>query len=115
MNDTSEIKIVDLNIGIGKRLRELRESKEWSQKNFIKKPEQKGITITDSTYSRYECGQTPIPAPYLKVFCDYFSVTTDYLINNIEKEKISPDKEITKILNLFTADEKKLYAVLWQT
>lgn len=100
--------IQPLNEDIGERLKNLRISKGLSQVRFIAElAEKQKFTIKKSTYSRYEYGETPIPVSSLKVFCDYFGVTTDYLINGTEKEKISPDKEITKILNLFTADEKK--------
>lgn len=94
----------DMNIEIGKRLQGLREKKNLSQASFIKEMELRGIDITRSTYSRYECGGTPIPLFYVKEFCDYFGVTTDYFINGTE---IVPDKQITQALNLTTPEEKK--------
>jgi len=95
----------DLNMEIGTRLQGLRDKKSLSQTVFIKQMELRGVVITKSTYSRYECGDTSIPLPYVKEFCDYFGVTTDYLINGTEE--ISPDKKITKALKLLTAEEKK--------
>jgi len=94
----------NLNIEIGNRLRELREEKSSSQADFIRKMELKNVLLTKSQYSRYESGETSIPVPYLKAFCDYFNVTTDYLINGTQ---ILPDKEITGAINLLTSGEKK--------
>lgn len=97
-------KTQDLNREIGERLQYLREKKNLSQATFIKKLELKGFEITKSTYSRYECGDTAIPLIYVKEFCNYFGVNTDYLINGTE---ISPDKQMAKIINLTTTEEKK--------
>lgn len=58
----------DMNIEIGKRLQGLREKKNLSQASFIKEMELRDIDIARSTYSRYECGGTPIPLFYVKEF-----------------------------------------------
>lgn len=100
----------NLNMEVGERLRGLRENKRLSQTNFIKEMEFRGLEISKSTYSRYECGDIAIPLPCAKEFCDYFGVETDYLINGIE---ISPDKQMAKIINLYTPEEiKTIYRFL---
>lgn len=99
----------NLNIEIGNRLNALRQNRKLSQERFITElAENNVLIITKSAYSRYECGETPIPVSSLKAFCDYFNVTTDYLICGTEKEKMPPDEGITKVLKLFSSKDKDI-------
>lgn len=106
MDTSLKAKINELNIEIGNRLKMLRESKGLSQVKLIAELADYVPALTDSSYSRYECGETSITPYHLDVFCDYFNVTVDYLVNGTEKTP--PDEGITKILNLLTPEQKKV-------
>lgn len=103
MNEKTEAK--QLNIEIGDRLRELRIKANLSQAKFITKMQCMGYYLTVSTYSRYECGDSAIPISYIRVFCDYYHVTADYLITG---EQTLEDQKISKMLHLLTKENKQL-------
>lgn len=98
------MKLEKLNMEIGERLRGLRKKKGLSQTAFCKKMQLQGINISKNKCSRYETGTTAIPIDYVIAFCNYFNVTTDYLIKG---EEISVDKRITRFLNLSNQNDRK--------
>lgn len=95
----------DLNVKIGERLRELREKANLSQAKFIKVMQCQGIDISTSTYSRYEYGESEIPIFFINVFCKYYHVSPDYLINGVEP---TSDRKIMQMLSLLNKNEKNM-------
>lgn len=92
-----------LNEIIGKRLKDLRKGKQMTQQRISME-----LSISNSTYNRYETGKSEIPLDRIVELSKFFDVTLDYLLMGIEKEKeISPDKKIAKALNLITPKEKR--------
>ncbi|WP_298022648.1 helix-turn-helix domain-containing protein [uncultured Dysosmobacter sp.] len=62
-----------------KRLRELREDKDLSQKEVA------GLLgIDQRVYSNYETGKREIPSRYLSVLADYYNVSVDYIIGRVD-------------------------------
>jgi len=57
------------------RLRDLREDRDLLQRDIAKI-----LGITQTVYSRYERGATDIPTRHLVVLCDFFNVSSDYLL-----------------------------------
>lgn len=64
-----------------KRIRELREEKDMSQK-------QMGVILSCSQriYSNYERGDVDIPTDILIKLADYHQVSVDYLLNRTKKK-----------------------------
>ncbi len=62
-----------------KRLRELREDKDLSQKEVA------GLLgIDQRVYSNYETGKREIPSRYLFVLADYYDVSVDYIMGRVD-------------------------------
>lgn len=61
--------------GFGEKIKELREEKGLSQMNLSKQ-----IDITQSAIARYELELTEPRASDIKKICEFFNVTSDYLI-----------------------------------
>ncbi len=58
-----------------KRIRDLREDKDFSQKQLADM-----LNISQSTYSRYENGFLDIPSEILITLSRIYGVTTDYIL-----------------------------------
>lgn len=58
-----------------KRIRDLREDKDFSQKQLAEM-----LNISQSTYSRYESGFLNIPSEILISLSKIYGVTTDYIL-----------------------------------
>ena len=58
-----------------KRIRDLREDKDLSQKQLAEI-----LNISQSTYSRYESGFLDIPSEILISLSKIYGVTTDYIL-----------------------------------
>ena len=58
-----------------KRIRDLREDKDFSQKQLAEM-----LNISQSTYSRYESGFLDIPSEFLISLSKIYGVTTDYIL-----------------------------------
>ncbi|MBQ3531059.1 MAG: helix-turn-helix transcriptional regulator [Oscillospiraceae bacterium] len=58
-----------------KRIRDLREDKDFSQKQLAEM-----LNISQSTYSRYESGFLDIPSEILISLSKIYGVTTDYIL-----------------------------------
>jgi len=62
--------------------------------NEIKQKEMaKILGITPATYNAYEKQSLVIPSKYLIAFCDYFKISTDYILG-ISKERSYPNLKI---------------------
>lgn len=66
---------------IGDRLTELRKSRGLSQEELAAQ-----LTLTRQTISKWELGQSSPDVEYVIALCDYFGVTTDYLLKGTEPE-----------------------------
>ena len=58
-----------------KRMRELREDKDWKQEQVAEY-----LGIRQTTYSKYELGKILIPVDYLIRLADLYDVNLDYLV-----------------------------------
>lgn len=90
-------------MNIKNRLKELRNSKNLSQKEMSKI-----FGITQSGYSRWESGIVKIDNLSLQKIADYFNVTIDYILYN-ETKKIpnsSTTSELEEIFNSLSDIEK---------
>ena len=74
---------------LAKRLRELREENEYTQKDIADK-----IGLTKSAYGYYERGKSVPDAQTLVQLSKIFDVTTDYLLGLSEDKK--PIEDITE-------------------
>ncbi|MBQ5950660.1 MAG: helix-turn-helix transcriptional regulator [Lachnospiraceae bacterium] len=66
---------------IGDRLTELRKSRGLSQEELAAQ-----MALTRQTISKWELGQSSPDVEYVIALCDYFGVTTDYLLKGTEPE-----------------------------
>ena len=85
-----------------KRLKELRQSKHYTQENISEK-----LNMDSKSYGKYERGETLPPIDRLKDICEVLNVSADYLVFG---KTANADEEITEIL----ADcpiEKQKYAI----
>ena len=57
------------------RIRDLREDKDLTQQNIADL-----LEIGRTMYRRYEMGETEIPVRHLKVLCNYYGVSADYIL-----------------------------------
>ena len=65
------------------RIRALREDKDLRQQDLAD-----FLSITQRTYSRYECGERMLPPEILCKIADYHKVSVDYLLNRTDKKNI---------------------------
>ncbi|MDE7162898.1 MAG: helix-turn-helix domain-containing protein [Clostridia bacterium] len=64
---------------IANRIRELREDKKLSQESLAK------LTgLSSSSIARWELGQSEPTASAIAVLCDFFGVTSDYLLGRTD-------------------------------
>ena len=64
-----------------KRIRELREDRDWSQAAVAEK-----IGISQPNYSKYELGKVNIPVEMLIKLADLYGTSVDYLVGRTDKE-----------------------------
>ncbi len=76
----------DILKNFGQRLKELRKSKNLTQKDMGEL-----LDMTDRNYQRFEYGQINVPATTLVFLADFFGVTTDYLLGRDNRS--TPKKE----------------------
>lgn len=67
-----------------KRLRDLREDRDLSQKEIAAL-----LGIQQTVYSRYERGFQNIPLEHLLTLAEYYKVSIDYIMNRTEKQEIN--------------------------
>ncbi len=65
-----------------KRLRELREDNDFTQKQIAEK-----LCEHLTTYQRWERGETEIPTHVLKSLCEFYGVSADYILGLPENLK----------------------------
>ncbi len=65
-----------------KRIRDLREDKDMSQKQMGEI-----LSCSQRVYSNYERGELDIPTEILIKLADFHNVSTDYLLNRTDKSE----------------------------
>ena len=95
------------------RLKELRESKGMTQRDFAA-----DFGVSKGTVGMWESGaREPRTLDEINRIADYFGVSSDYLLGRTgEKEKPTPvsedgldeqDRQLVELMKLLTADQKK--------
>ena len=69
------------------RLRDLREDKDFKQKDISEL-----LNIHQTTYSDYELGRLNIPVSSLHILADFYHVSIDYLLGRTNKKEPYPPK-----------------------
>ena len=64
------------------RLRDLREDRDLRQEDVAEI-----LGISQTVYSRYECGFQTIPVIHLLKLADYYQVSTDYILGRTNNSK----------------------------
>lgn len=59
----------------GKRLRALREDADMTQAQVAKV-----LGTTQQYYGKYESGERPLPVDRLRILCDLYQVSADYIL-----------------------------------
>lgn len=90
---------------IGDRIKNLREKKEWSQRELAER-----VGINYSVVNRIEVGKRPVKDHEISKFADVFSVSTDYLVgkgNSVKPQHNSYDslEEINKLVKEFNIEQ----------
>ncbi|WP_122646392.1 helix-turn-helix domain-containing protein [Enterococcus mediterraneensis] len=67
------------------RIRALREDADLNQERLAKV-----LNVSQTTYSRYETGKLDIPTEALIKLAQYYSTSTDYLLNLTSQKKPYP-------------------------
>ena len=70
-----------------RRLRDLREDKNLSQKEIAR-----FLGISQNTYSRYETNERNIPIDLLCKLADYYKTSVDYLLERTDETTPYPEK-----------------------
>ena len=68
---------------IYKRIRDLREDNDWTQKDMAQK-----LNCSQQVYSNYELGQRDIPTDILIKLSKYYNVSVDYILGISDNPKI---------------------------
>lgn len=75
----------NINIHIGEKLRELRESRKITQTNLARALSTDKKEITYFTIRRYEIGESPFNIEFLLRLCDFFNVDLNYFLSERRK------------------------------
>ncbi|GCD83705.1 hypothetical protein PTHTG4_27690 [Parageobacillus thermoglucosidasius] len=73
---------------VGDRIRELREERDWSQREFAKR-----VGINYSVVNRIELGKRNVEDHELAKIADVFGVTTDYLLGRTDNPNPPDDDD----------------------
>jgi HTH-type transcriptional regulator, competence development regulator len=73
---------------VGDRIRELREERDWSQREFAKR-----VGINYSVINRIELGKRNVEDHELAKIADVFGVTTDYLLGRTDNPNPPEDDD----------------------
>jgi transcriptional regulator with XRE-family HTH domain len=88
------------------RLKNLRKEKKKTQQNIADL-----LKVRRSTYGEYERGKIIPPMDKIKTLADYFGVSTDFLINNVntEKQEIDASDNIQQLLSELKGNQNVLF------
>ena len=65
-----------------RRIRELREDRDWSQANVAKE-----LNCSQQVYSNYELGQRDVPSETLIRLSRFYNVSVDYILSLTDDPK----------------------------
>lgn len=68
-----------------KRIRDLREDRDMSQKQIAQM-----LGMSQTGYSKYETGENDIPTAVLIKLADFYNTSVDYLLGRTDKEIYVP-------------------------
>ena len=68
--------------GMYRRIRELREDRDWSQANMAKE-----LNCSQQVYSNYELGQRDVPSETLIRLSRFYNVSVDYILSLTDDPK----------------------------
>ena len=74
-----------------RRIRELREDNDLTQTYMAKL-----LNVNQRTYSRYETGEHEISLASLSKIADFYTVSTDYLLDRTDIKKPYPKSKLPK-------------------
>lgn len=77
------------------KIKSLREERGWNQDDLGKM-----LNVKRAAISKYENGRIPLTDDTIKILCEIFDVTADYLIGKSEKRKPDEPPLSKKMLNL---------------
>jgi transcriptional regulator with XRE-family HTH domain len=86
-------KVGEIMSQVGDRIRELREERDWSQREFAKR-----VGINYSVVNRIELGKRSVEDHELAKIADVFGVTTDYLLGRTDNPNPPEDDNIPEEL-----------------
>lgn len=91
---------------VGERIKELREKRGWSQREFAKR-----LGISYSVVNRIELGKRPVDDRELAKIADLFDVTTDYLLGRSDSIYTIEEEEFIQDVNrhITVSDLKEKY------
>ncbi len=69
---------------IYKRIRDLREDNDWTQKDMAQK-----LNCSQQVYSNYELGQRDIPTDILIKLSSVYNVSVDYILGISDRPEIN--------------------------
>ena len=73
------------------RIKALREERGWKQDDLGKK-----LNVKRAAVSKYENGRIPLTDETIKMLCDIFDVSADYIIGKSEKRKPENEQPLSK-------------------
>ncbi|MCU8058040.1 LexA family transcriptional regulator [Shewanella sp. SM34] len=78
--------------GIGKRIKELRVSKGYTQKSLAKK-----LSVTPMAISQWETAKTEPKGSHLRAFCTLFNVSLEWLSTGMTKASVNFDSKLGSV------------------
>lgn len=97
---------------IGLRISKLREEKGLSQKQLADELEKIGLKVRRETVTQWENGSRNLKTEYTVKLADFFGVTCDYILREIESENVNISKE-TGLTNNSINHLKRLNRIRW--
>jgi len=67
------------------RIRNLREDKDYTQSQIAKI-----LSVSQTTYSRYETGDLDVSSEILIKLADFYQVSTDYILERTNQKEMYP-------------------------
>lgn len=103
----------DINIHIGEKMREIRESKNITQSQLAKLLSNKDKTYTYNAIHRYEVGQGVFGIDFLINLSELFDVPIEYFLSETKKLIIATENEKDICLKVEKKDKKKIFQLFY--
>ena len=85
------------------RIRDLRLSKGWQQKELASR-----LSIGANSISRYETGKRELDPPTINALCDLFGCTADYLLGRSDNPRPAVSDEDAALLAAYHAADENI-------